>query len=222
MIGELRSEGYLNADVAFDDHVTQGLRSAKNAHKYSTAWNILHDFVSIDDLRETPKDLDGNVWYKDEWDIYYCLSQITYIDAQKRVGWLGYLDYLIKKNASDLAEDTHVGGNISGYIYTAWGRVRDVSYAMEGYYQGDPYRLPNSRYPEVSKHVTGWAVDISRNLLNDILWEQGGYTVIDEIARKYWLIRPYNNQHYVYYMSAHDRRKLIQEWWHFERVFSFR
>lgn len=217
MIAELESEGYL-VNVADDAHIRDGRRTPQDAHKYSTAYHILHDFVSIDDLRKTPKDLDNNTWYKEEWDIFYCLSQDVHLDPQKRTGWIGYLDYLVKKNASDLAKDIHMGGNFGGYIYTPWGRVRDVYYALEGYIYGDLHRLPNSSYPEVSRHVSGWAVDVSEDILREDIWLQQGFTVIDEIAHKHGLKRPYNNQSYVWYTTEN----LIAEWWHFEREFGFR
>jgi hypothetical protein len=213
MIAELEDESYLS-DIADDMHITEGRRSPARAHKFSTAYHILHDFVSIEDLRKTPKDLDGTIWYKDEWDVLFCLSQDTSLDPQKRIGWLGYLDYLVKKNASDQAgSDIQMGGNISGYIYTLWGRVRDVYYAAEGYAFGDPHRLPNSSYPGVSNHVHGNAVDISQYRLRKEIWEEQSYTEIDRIARKHGLRRPLNSENYVWYTDDE-----IQEWWHFEQI----
>ena len=133
-----------------------------------------------------------------------------------------YVDYLIKKNASNLAEDIHLGGNVSGYIYTPYGRIRDVSYALEGYIANDPRRLPNIQLPDVSKHVYGWAVDISVGALHiDGTWKQQG-SVIDEIAHRYGLKRPYNSQNYIWYVPPADRFTVTQEWWHFEREFGFR
>jgi RHS repeat-associated protein len=225
MIAELKEEGYLMADMAYDVHIESAHRSPRDAHRYSTAWHILYDFVSIEDLRKTPKDLDGNVWYKDWWDGIYCatdentygnygVGSYLYLvpDARR-----GLLDYYIKKNASDLSPETYREGRFGiKYITTKYGwSVPDHYYALEGWV--GTRRLPNSSYPDVSKHVTGWAVDISRKTLRDDIWGQGGYTVIDEIADRYGLTRPYNNQEYVHYMPASDRHKLLREWWHFER-----
>lgn len=210
MITELEEEGYL-IQTADENHISAGKRSPKEAHRWSTAFHILHDMVSIEDLRKTPKDLDNNVWYKQEWDVLFCLSQDTHLDPTKRLQWIGYLDYLVKKNASDQAEDIQMGGRLSGYIFTPFGLVRDVNYAAEGYEVGDPNRLPNSSYPQVSKHVYGLAVDISMGILQGEAWKKLGYTEIDRIADAYGLQRPLNIPDYVNYTNAENA-----EWWHFE------
>jgi LAS superfamily LD-carboxypeptidase LdcB len=113
-----------------------------------------------------------------------------------------------------------MGGNVNGYIYTSWGRVRDVYYALEGYISGDTHRLPNTSYPGVSKHVYGWAVDVGSldDILRDDEWTQQQDSEIDRIAHKYGLYRPYNNHSYVWY----TQENVIAEWWHFEREFGFR
>jgi RHS repeat-associated protein len=214
MIAELEVEGYLK-DITDEAHITQGYRSPQEAHRFSTAYHILHDFVTIEDLRKTPKDMDGTTWYKEEWDALYCAAQNIYVDPQTRMGWLGYLDYLIKKNASDQAPEIHLGGNFRGYIYTSWGRVRDVSYALEGYATGDLHRLPNITYPGVSKHVSGLAVDIGKrnyDVQRFSVWEQQN-SEIDRIARKHDLRRPLNNNNYVWYTDDE-----LAEWWHFEQL----
>ncbi len=210
MITELEEKGYL-IQTADENHISAGKRSPEEAHRWSTAFHILHDIVSVEDLRKTSKDLDNNVWYKQEWDVLFCLSQDLRLDPAKRLQWMGYLDYLVKKNASDQAEDIQMGGRLSGYIFTPFGLVRDVNYAAEGYEVGDPNRLPNSSYPQVSKHVYGLAVDISMGILQDEAWKQLGYTEIDKIADAHGLQRPLNTPDYVNYTNAE-----FAEWWHFE------
>ena len=212
MISELEDKGYLT-NIPDENHIPDngGFRTTATAHRWSTAYHILHDFVSIEDLRKTPKDLDGTTWYKEEWDIYYCLYQNTFIDPQKRMMWIGYLDYLIKKNASDQAPEIQKSGRVRGYIYTPSGWVRDVNYALEGYPVGDPHRLPNASYPGVSKHVSGLAVDVSIGTRRDDVWQQLGYTEIDRIAHNHRLKRPLNTSDYVMYTEDEQA-----EWWHFE------
>jgi len=168
--------------------------------------------VSIEDLRKTPKDLDNIVWYKQEWDVLFCLSQDIHLDPTKRLQWIGYFYYLVKKNASDQAEDIQLGGMISGYIFTPFGFVRDVSYAAEGYEVGNPKRLPNSPYPKISNHIDGLAVDIGKGTtLRDDVWRDTNLTEIDRIAQAHRLKRPLNTNDFVDYTDAEKA-----EWWHFE------
>jgi hypothetical protein len=210
MISELEDKSYLK-NIPDEDHIPDngGFRSTEIAHRWSTAYHILHDFVSIEDLRKTPVDSDGHVWYKQEWDAFYCSgsSQI----GLPQISPLSYLDYLVKKNASELAKDIRINGRFSGYIYTLFGRIPDVSYALEGYKAGDPRRLPNVAYPSVSKHVSGLAVDVSVDILREDIWQQLGYTEVDRIAQSHRLKRPLNSSDYVAYTDDE-----IAEWWHFE------
>jgi hypothetical protein len=153
--GEQSRFGQRNSGSPWDRNpLDGGLRSPKTAHRFSTAYHILHDFVSIEDLRKTPIDADGNIWYKQEWDIYYCLFNNVFLDPQKRITWLGYLDFLIKRNASDQVEN-HISGRFSGYIYTLFGRIPDVSYALEGYTGSDQSKR---------KSCSGWQ---SKQLLSE-------------------------------------------------------
>jgi len=213
MISDLEDQGYLT-QIPDIEHITQGNRTKKQAHIFSTAYHILHDFVSIDGLRRTRKDLDGNTWYKGEWDSLYCAGQNIYVDPQLRMQWLGYLGYLIKKNASELARDTRVGGWRHN-IYTPFGIVSDVSYALEGYERGTPERLPNSSLPGISKHVYGQAIDVGRydfDVLRIGAW-QGTNSDVDKIAHKWGLRRPLNNSNYAWYTEYEPA-----EWWHFEQL----
>jgi len=121
------------------------------------------------------------------------------------------LDYLVKKNASNLAMDIQLGGTFSGYILTIGGAVRDVTYALEGYPSGDLHRLPNGNLPQVSRHVSGLAVDVSEGLLREDVWLQPETSEIDRIAHNHRLRRPLNSNDYVSYTDDE-----IPEWWHFE------
>ena len=207
MISELEEKGYLT-DIADEDHIEAAYRDAKTAHQWSTAYHILHDFVSIEDLRKTPIDADGIVWYKKEWDSLYCISAYSANVMSPR----SYLNYLVKKNASEKGA-SHIGGYnpFNRYIFTSFGLVSDVTYAIEGYGTNNPKRLPNSTLPAISKHTTGQAVDISVGYNNG--FTQIGYTEVDEVAQKYGLIRPYNMQDPVPYTDDETI-----EWWHFETL----
>jgi RHS repeat-associated protein len=208
MISELEDKNYLNDNTPDADHIEAAYRSAKDAHTYSTAYHILHDFVSIEDLRKTPIDSDGNVWYKEEWDAFYCAGK--YPTGPWQFSSLVYLDYLVKKNASEKGA-AHIGGRnpFKKYIFTPFGSIADVTYAMEGYRSGNPERLPNSLLPEISKHIYGLAVDISIDV--EAKFTDIGYTEVDEIASEYHLRRPYNQEDYISYTDDETR-----EWWHFE------
>jgi RHS repeat-associated protein len=217
MITDLEDNGFLT-QIPDVDHITQGNRTQREAHAFSTAYHILHDFVSIEDLRKTPVDSDRNVWYKPEWDALYCSAQNIYVDPQLRMQWLGYLDYLIKKNASEYG--AQIGG-WSGSIYTLYGSVPDVSYALEGYERSNPKRLPNSSLPGISKHTYGQAADIGRireinGKPRDIpkskeqVWGLPNSDV-DRIARRWGLHRPLINGNYAWYTDDEP-----SEWWHFE------
>ncbi len=203
MIAELEMQGYLT-DTPDESHIRDGRRDPRDAHIYSTAYHILHNFISTDDLYYNRRDLDGNIWYRDEWDAFYCPTHNF---------WSLFVDHLVKANASELSEDTHLGGLISGYIFTPFGFIRDVSYAAEGYSWDDPFRLPNIPDPDVSKHVLGQAVDISNGISrrNDWLAQTG--SGVDTIAEDFDLARPLNRTDYVSYTNTN----VIQEWWHFER-----
>jgi len=66
MIPKLEDAGFYE-DTPDQDHISGGYRDPETAHRVSTAYHIIHDLVSIDDLRNVPKDMDGNIWFKDEW-----------------------------------------------------------------------------------------------------------------------------------------------------------
>jgi len=213
MIEELEDAGYLK-EMPNENHIPEdgGFRTTQTAHRWSTTYHILHDFVTIEDLRKTPVDTDGNIWYKEEWDSFYCLSQSELVEpSYYRSIWLGYVDFLVKKNASNNASEIHLGGRISGYLYTAFGRIRDVTYALEGYMATDSRRLPNTPHAEVTRHVSGLAVDVSIGILLDDIWKQVAYTEIDRIAHNNRLKRPLNTNNYVEYTDDEN-----PEWWHFE------
>src|SRR5205085_2015572 len=50
--------------------LTQGVRSRKTAHKWSTSWNIRKRRVPLKNLQDLPdgKDKDGNQWYNEVWE----------------------------------------------------------------------------------------------------------------------------------------------------------
>ena len=50
MIPELESAGFYK-DTPDEEHITSGYRDARLAHKLSTAYHIIHDLISIEDLK---------------------------------------------------------------------------------------------------------------------------------------------------------------------------
>ena len=198
MIPELETAGFLE-DVSDQDHITGGYREPKDAHRFSTAYHIIHDHISIEDLADTPSDSDRNVWYKDEWE--YLFPECSSVNVV--LG--GLLEYRVKKNASNLSSETHNGK----YVLAGIWFVQDVNYALEGYLSSSPSRLPNTDQPGISKHTTGLAVDI------DAYWaiprEQRWAPAINDIARRFNLVRPYHN------LDIDYADVTIDETWHFER-----
>lgn len=74
---------------------------------------------------------------------------------------------------------------------------------------GSTSRIPNLEEPPISKHVTGEAVDVGYywSVPNARRWDQA----IDDIARRFNLLRPFHN----YILEYADVR--IDEPWHYER-----
>ena len=194
MIVELEEAGFLD-DQRDQDHITVGYRTPSDAHRFSTAYHIIHNQVSIEALSETPVDHDGNIWFDEDWTfgLYICPPLVFY----------QWLEYQIKQNASNLAPETR-----SGWTFAGVWLIRDVSYALEGYASSSQSRLPNSTKPGISKHVLGLAVDLDFSRLAVAeLWSP----TIDNIARRFNLLRPFHN---LYIDYAGEK---IDEPWHFER-----
>ena len=199
MIPELETAGFY-ADMPDEEHITAGYRDPKLAHRLSTAYHIIHDLITVDDLKKNPVDLDGTTWYKDEWNYLFpdCPGVNIVID------WLR--DVRIKQNASAQVPSEYYNSSFSTWV-GIW-RIQSPAYALEGYTSGNSSRLPNSNNPTISKHVLGVAVDIGNGLINPNLeWSQA----IDNIARKFNLARPYHQ------LKIDYANIVIDEWWHFER-----
>jgi hypothetical protein len=193
MISELEDEKLL-IDLPNEKHISEGFREKGKAHILSTAHHIINDYVSINDLRKTPVDIDGNVWYKPEWDYLSCAG----------IAGALLLEALVKQNALSKVP--------AEYRVTFYNIPYNTNYALEGYDKLDPRRLPNIRKPTVSRHTTGEAFDISIDgRSNPGLWEQSGGKV-DEIARKYHLFRAYYHRYIAY------ANYTAMEWWHFEHI----
>jgi RHS repeat-associated protein len=170
-LNRLQQEGILNDPV-----ITNSFREPADAHRYSTAYNIIEGNLSQEVLRENPIDLDGNVWFREDW--LYNDPQCVY--EHFRCG-------ATKWNASSLGV---MSGNIACDNYDCYPTV---NFALEGYPAGDPRRLPNNDNVPVSQHVSGLAVDITGNWSIDP-WDPR----IDEIAAEYGLYRPYNPSNSVF------------------------
>jgi RHS repeat-associated protein len=200
LIPDLEKAGFF-ADISDEDHVTVGYRDQKIAHRVSTAYHILHDLITIDELKETPQDVDGTVWYKEEWNLLFPECD----DINIALDWLR--DLRIKQNASAQVPPEYNQTRIWFGVLP----INSPSYALEGYASGDQHRLPNSDNPPISKHTLGLAVDIGDpgKSISDsnALWDPK----IDEISRKYNLVRPYHN------LMIDYANMTINEWWHFER-----
>ena len=198
MIPELEKAGFY-ADIPDWEHVTSGYRDPKLAHRLSTAYHIIHDLISVNDLQKNPVDLDGTTWYRDEWK--YLFPDCP--DINIVIDWLR--DRRIKQNASAQIPPEYYNSSFSV------GGIQSPAYALEGYESSDPYRLPNSSSPTVSKHVLGLAVDIGeigKPISNEsVMWDPR----IDNIARKFNLSRPYHG------LTVSYANIVINEWWHFER-----
>lgn len=202
MIRVLEKEHFLK-DVPDQDHIGSGIRSNQVAHRWSTAYSIIHDKISITDLRKTPRDLDGNVWYNKNWEFIPRDSECHLTPVLEDL-----LEYRVKKNASDKADNfLYKGRNpFKGWIKAGLGYVKDVPFALEGYPGNDPKRLPNflsSQNLPMTKHVLGLAVDIE--IWGPVnLWDNR----IKDIADKYNLVRPF---------TENNGKGYPEEAWHFER-----
>ena len=199
MIPELEAAGFYT-NMPAENHITVGYRDPKTAHRVSTAFHIIHDFIADSDLEKTSVDLDGTIWYKDEWK--YLFPDCDKVNIVSN--WLK--DLRIKQNASaQISPDYY---NSKYYVWDGIFRIKSSAYALEGYASGDPRRLPNSNNPPISKHVLGLAVDIGNGFSNpNLQWS----SEIDSIAMKYDLIRPYHQ------LKIDYANVVVDEWWHFER-----
>ena len=109
----------------------------------------------------------------------------------------------IKQNAAAQIPPEYYDAN-----FYVWPRIKSSAYALEGYLPGDIRRLPNSDDPPISKHVSGFAVDIGASVIDfGSMWDP----MIKTIAAKYNLHRPYENLRLDY------ANQVLNEWWHFER-----
>ena len=186
MIAELEMEGFL-----IDGDINSGYRSSSDAHRFSTAYHILHEDISLNDIMTTPVDQDGNRWWPEN--VFECIPEEN--DALKEI-----LKTLVFYQASNNSPETQYG-----LVCTDYGCVPDVTFAYEGYEIGDPRRLPNKSNVHVSKHVKRLAVDIVdwKNTGDYIVWNPR----VNTIARKYNLVSPFH---------PGNRDNYPEEFWHFE------
>ena len=199
MIPELEEAGFYE-DMPDQEHISGGYRNPRTAHLVSTAYHIIHDLISIDELRETPKDMDGTIWFRDEWKYIFPDCPGLNIASQ----WL--LELRVKQNAANLIPTDYYHSDF--YAWVGVWRIKSSSYALEGYPAGDPRRLPNSDNPAISKHVLRQAVDIFIGFSNqESVWDRE----IDDITSDFYMVRPYHEL-YIDYADF-----TLDEWWHFER-----
>jgi RHS repeat-associated protein len=199
MIPELEEAGFYE-DMTDQEHISGGYRDPRTAHLVSTAYHIIHDHISIDELRETPRDMDGTIWFRDEWKYIFPDCPGLNIASQ----WL--LELRVKQNAANLIPTDYYNSDF--YVWVGVWRIKSSPYALEGYPAGDPRRLPNSDNPAISKHVLRQAVDIFIGFSNqESVWDRE----IDAIASDFHMVRPYHEL-YIDYADL-----TLDEWWHFER-----
>jgi len=110
--------------------VYQQFRSRKTAHRWSTAYQIVHGSITLGHLRQLKNgtDQDGSTWYQREWDPGGPDEEYARVSEP------------IQSNAVKL------GGP-------------GLKYAEEGYGPHDPRRPPNFNSIPISKHVHGAAID---------------------------------------------------------------
>lgn len=196
MMKHLEADGFL-ADLNNEaQHITQGYRSPQVAHRWSTAYNIINGGVGLLELRKTPVDQDGNIWYREEWDATNCPNP-------NPTGSYLYLFWKIIKNASDAVPAEAKQG--WGYVWAGMGFVQNVPKANEGYPGNDQRRLPNILSEEkvpVSSHVTGKAVDIGNDWVEGVNWWDSR---VDKIAAQYNFVR------------SQGLNSDAPEYWHFQR-----
>ena len=194
MIEELEQSGFLK-----NAYIIDGVRDPSDAHRFSTAYSIIHDVVSLEAIENTPEDRDRNAWWPPN------IPKICIPHENTALREL--LITLIRYNASSLSPETQT----NDLVCTSYGCVRDVSFALEGYPRGDVRRLPNTDSLDVTKHVTGLAVDVGgwkcavfgRFFCVDE-WDRR----VDEIAGEFRLFRPF---------YPGNPRDFPPESWHFER-----
>lgn len=148
-----------------DFDATSGCRPKKKAHRLSTGYHIINNFVTLPQLQSRLPvgpgdpgseyhDVDGNLWYQRGWTVEQT-----------------------KANAKD--------------IYVSSGGTPDVPLAYEGYEAGDPRRDPNTKDPQkpiVSAHTRGQAIDLSRR---NVVWIKDTWDAEHErVINSYGLHRP--------------------------------
>jgi hypothetical protein len=170
------------------------VRPRTNAHILSTAYHIREkQAIPIGQLQalKEGKDLDGNVWFKDEW------KQVP--------GFLGLGKPRSATDEEQLAKAKENAVALVKALGSSFLTKGNINCAYEGYEPADPHRKPNVPDVPVSNHVSGNAIDLSA-----IDWDKLGGSWSED-ARKfvasYGLTRPYSPEATTY---------CIKEHWHFE------
>ncbi len=189
---------------------TAQFRTRDQAHRWSTAYHILNDKITLTKLKSLSdgRDLDGNIWFKEEWEDI-CRSLLAYPPTETTLN--ACLSEATKWNASNnIASDYPnrslvVCGALTGLCWAS------LSYAREGYEPGDVYRLPNildgTALP-TSKHVYGLAVDVACRITNGLKDERDPR--FDALAAKHGVYRPFTRDRYQCGEIPQE------ESWHFE------
>lgn len=192
MVGELKKR-----KIGFGG--LTGMRSAKDAHLFSTAYHIYEGLVPLSSLQSLPdgKDIDLNVWYKKEWE--------TYSPA------MGFDRAATEAEIMERAKDHALNASPRTQIKENWGfSIVGLTFAEEGYESDDPKRAPNLKSVPVSVHTTGNAID-----LQGIQWSEFGGAWSDEaiaFVASFGLWRPFNSET----AGSPDNPRGAVEDWHFE------
>ena len=185
--------------LIFSGKVTasDGVRSASEAHRWSTAYNIRMGNIGLSRLQQLTggKDKDGNLWYNPTTDDVFKDVALSAAEVQaeleKQKADPNYKIKTTKKVLDETATMVNIVARATGY----W----DGALAAEGYPGNDERRLPNLTTVGVSNHITGNAVDITFPFTFNYF-----DPVIDALAAIFGLFRAV--------------REGGEEYWHYERL----
>ena len=171
---------------------SDGVRSAAEAHQWSTAYEIRQGRVPYSNLKALTdgKDLDQNQWYVAEEDD---VTMEVPLSAEELASQTPGDNTQTTKTVIDEAATME---KVKTRAYTFW----DGAQAAEGYSSGDNRRKPNHSRVNVSNHVYGNAIDITFPFKFNYF-----DPVIDALALIFGLFRAVKDA-----SSA--------EHWHYERV----
>ena len=188
----------LHKKLIFDQKVTvsDGVRSAAEAHRWSTAYMIQVNAIKFDKIKALTdgKDLDGNLWYDKDKDNAYKDVPLSDEELKKEEEKAKADPKYKKKTTKKVFDKAGTMANIKVRASKFWGTTE----AAEGYRRNDPRIAPNHKGQ--SNHVKGNAVDVTFPFKFNYF-----DPVIDALALIFGLVRAVKDAN-----SA--------EYWHYELV----